>query len=129
MKRVLIPALLLLAACGTPQEQCINAATRDMRIVDGLIAETAGNIARGYAYVSVTEFHPEFIDCTPDATLENPDPAHRQCWEQVPTTLQKPVAIDLNAEAQKLASLQQKRATQARAAVATIAECRRVYPE
>jgi hypothetical protein len=45
MKRALL-SLLLLTACGTPQEQCINSVTRDMRVVDRLIAETEANLAR-----------------------------------------------------------------------------------
>ena len=41
MRRLLLPALLILTACGTPQEQCISAATRDMRVVDAIFRSVA----------------------------------------------------------------------------------------
>ena len=130
MKHVLVPGLLaLLAACGTPQENCINAATRDMRVVDGLIAETEGNLARGYAYKEVTTFSQQFQDCTPRPTVANPDPAPVQCLVQVPVTSREPMAIDLGAESAKLASLQAKRSAQSKAAEPAIAQCRAVHPE
>ena len=122
-------ALGLLAACGTPQQQCVAGATRDLRVVDRLVAETEGNLSRGYAFASVDETRPRFVDCTPDPTPERPDPKPRQCLEEVTETVSRPVAIDLNAEAAKLASLQTKRAELARSAQAVIAACQRQYPE
>lgn len=122
-------ALLALTACGTPQEQCVATVTRDMRVVDRLIAEAEGNLARGYAFASVTELRPVFVDCTPEPTVEVPDPRPRQCLKNEERTVSRPVAIDLTAEAAKLASLQTKRAQQAAAATAAIAACQRQYPE
>ena len=37
MKRLMLLPVLFLAACGTPQEQCISANTRDLQVVDRLI--------------------------------------------------------------------------------------------
>ena len=48
-RRVLMIAILALAACATPQERCLDAATRDLRTLDGLIAETRANLDRGFA--------------------------------------------------------------------------------
>ena len=59
MKRLTFLALAALAACGTPQEQCINRNTRDLRTVDRLIAEAEGNLQRGYAYETITVYEPE----------------------------------------------------------------------
>lgn len=129
MKRLLLPALIMLNACGTPQEQCVNTATRDLRIVDRLIAEAEGNLARGYAYETVTVYETEWVNCTPYPTETVPNPAPRSCFEQVPETSRKPVAINLAAEQSKLESLQAKRASQARAAAPTIAECKALNPE
>ena len=129
MKRLLLPALIMLNACGTPQQQCINSGTRDLRVVDRLIAETEGNLARGYAYKEVTTFSQQFQDCTPRPTVANPDPAPVQCLVQVPVTSREPMAIDLGAESAKLASLQAKRSAQSRAAEPAIAQCRAVHPE
>ena len=129
MKRFLLAPLLILAACGTPQEQCIGAATRDMRVVDRLIRETEANIARGYGYEEVTVFVPEWVDCTPRPTTANPAPPPQMCFDDVPQTSRKAVALDLNAEAAKLKSLKAKRAQQAKAAEAAIRQCKAQYPE
>lgn len=130
MRRMLMTGLLLtLAACGTPQEQCIGSVTRDMRVVDRLIAEAEGNLARGYAFASVVVTRPVFVDCTPKPTVDVPDPRPRQCLKNAERTVSRPVAIDLNAEAAKLASLKTKRTQQATAAAPAIAACQRQYPE
>lgn len=129
MKRFLLAPLLVLTACGTPQEQCIGGATRDMRVVDRLISETEANIARGYGYEEVTVFMPEWVDCTPRPTTANPAPPPQMCFEDVPQTSRKAVALDLNAEAAKLKSLKAKRAQQAKAAEAAIRQCKAQYPE
>ena len=50
MKRLILAPLLLLTACGTPQEQCISANTRDLQVVDRLIRDSEANLARGYGY-------------------------------------------------------------------------------
>ncbi len=129
MKRLTLVPLLLLAACGTPQEQCISANTRDLRVVERLIRETEGNLARGYGYETVTEYETDWIDCTPSPTEANPTPAHEMCFERVPVSVRKEVALDLNAEAAKLQSLQDKRAMLNRAAESVIAQCKAKYPE
>lgn len=129
MKRPALACLLLLAACGTPQEQCISAGTRDLRVVDRLIRETEGNLARGYGYETVTEYHAEWVDCTPRPIKGEPEPKHQLCLAEVPESVRKEVALDLNAEAAKLASLKAKRAELAGAAKALAAQCQAKYPE
>ena len=39
------------------------AVTRDMRVVDGLIAETEANISRGYAIEETVQVRKQFVDC------------------------------------------------------------------
>lgn len=129
MKTRYLLLLIALTACGTPQEQCIGAATRDMRVVDRLIAEAEGNLARGYAYETVTVFTPKWQDCTPRATESNPTPKPALCFEDVPETTREAVAIDLNAEAAKLKSLREKRSQQAKASTGAVADCRAKFPE
>lgn len=132
MKRSLLSVLLLLAACGTPQEQCINAATRDMRVVDRLIKEAEGNIARGYAFEEVTVWVTRWEVCgpPPPPPAEGEEPQRpRMCLEDVPQTTRRAVAIDLAAEAAKLKGLKAKRAEQAKAAAPAIAQCKARYPE
>lgn len=129
MKRLLLASLLLLTACGTPQEQCISANTRDLQVVDRLIRDTEGNLARGYGYQTVTEYEPRWIDCTPRPTKAVPNPASQMCFDRVPVSVRKEVALDLNAEAAKLKSLKVKRAALAKAAESIVAQCKAKYPE
>lgn len=122
-------ALVILAACGTPQEQCISANTRDLQVVERLIRDTEGNLARGYGYQTVTEYQPRWIDCTPRPTETTPEPARQMCFDRVAVTVRKEVALDLTAEAAKLKSLKVKRASLARAAESVIAQCKAKFPE
>jgi hypothetical protein len=133
MKRPLLATLALLAACGTPQEQCINRATRDLRTVDKLIAESEGNLARGYAYeeyeVSVPVLEPCLRPGRPTADNPNPPPVMGTCREWETETYTRPKAIDLAQEARKLDQLKVKRRQLARAAEPAIAQCRAEFPE
>ncbi|MFM7333432.1 MAG: hypothetical protein ACKO1H_03310 [Tabrizicola sp.] len=130
MKRLAILALGGLAACGTPQEQCINRNTRDLRTVDQLIAETQGNLGRGYAFETVTVYEDEWVYCPQAPVAEGqPTPPPRLCLDERPVTEKRPKAIDLNAEARKLDSLQAKRRDLARQAEGVIAQCKAQYPE
>lgn len=45
---LLAAALLLLAACAAPRENCEADARRELDLIDALIAETELNITRGY---------------------------------------------------------------------------------
>lgn len=131
--RLCLAALALLAACGTPQEQCISRGSRDLRTLDRLIAETQGNLDRGFAYVEVRV--PETIEYTCYEPGEpNPDgspgaPVPSRCERHSFSIEQRAVAIDLNAERAKLASMRAKRPELVRAAEAAAAACRQAYPE
>ena len=115
--------LCALAACGTPQEQCISAATRDLRVVDRLIAEAEANLERGYGYEYYTVMEIDYVPCGTEA-----DP-NRICAIRRPEQERRPVAIDLAAEQVKLTQLRSKRAQQAKAAAPAIAQCRIDNPE
>jgi hypothetical protein len=130
MKRFVILTLGLVAACGTPQEQCISRNTRDLRTVDRLIAETQGNLDRGYAFETITVYEDYWTYCTaPPVPEGQPAPAPRLCLDERPVTEQRAKAIDLNAEARKLDSLKAKRRELARKAEPVIAQCKAAYPE
>jgi hypothetical protein len=130
MKRTSLAALALLAACGTPQEQCISKGTRDLRTVDRLITETEGNLARGYALEKVTEYETYWGRCQDVFEVDGkPVLRPRLCLEERPVSVERPKAIDLAAEARKLKGLKTKRAELARAAEPVIAQCRAAYPE
>jgi hypothetical protein len=130
MKRLLFPTLVLLAACGTPQEQCIRQNTRDLRTVDRLIAETQGNLDRGYAFETITVYQDYWAYCPQrQPPAGQPAPPPRLCLEEREITQRRPKAIDLNDEARKLASLKEKRKALARQAEPVIAQCKAEYPE
>ncbi len=132
MRRIVLSSLcLLLAACGTPQEQCINRETRDLRVVNRLISETEGNLARGYAFEEYTVYETEYVRCGYDP--DDGDPATprrpRLCLDRVPEIERRPVAIDLAAEQRKLDSLLAKRRDLEGQAAQVVAACRAAYPE
>jgi hypothetical protein len=133
MRQIVLPALLILVACGTPQEQCISRETRDLRVVERLIAETQGNLDRGYGFEEVTVFTTEYVDCTPRVVVVDGTPPPvvepRLCLDEVPETVRRPVAIDLGAERRKLDSLIIKRRDLLARAEGVIAACKAAYPE
>jgi hypothetical protein len=124
-----------LAACGTPQEQCIRTATRELRTVDRLLAETRANLARGYSYETEEITRTEWVICdyvqdpasTPGAPLPKPRP--RYCFDDVTDTVRREVAIDPALERRKLAGLEEKRRDLNGKAAAAIRACQTKYPE
>lgn len=131
MRRLALFPLLLLTACGTPQEQCINRNTRDLRTIQSLVDETQANIARGYAIEEYTVYVPVWQICEIPVQTDpaKPAPPPRYCFEQEPQTRTRPKAIDLRAEGAKLDSLLERRDQLARAAEPVIAQCKAQYPE
>lgn len=130
MKRLTFLTLAALAACGTPQEQCISRNTRDLRTVDRLIAEAEGNLDRGYAFETVTVYEDYWTYCEQPRPPEGePIPPPRLCLDERPVTVERAKAIDLQDEARKLAGLKEKRKELARRAEAVIAQCKAEYPE
>jgi hypothetical protein len=130
MKRLLFVALAALTACGTPQERCISRSTRDLRTVDRLIQETEGNLQRGYALETVTRWEDYWGTCIEAEEVNGQVIAvPRSCLREYSYTEQRPKAIDLKAEAQKLEGLKAKRTELARAASPVIAQCKAEFPE
>ncbi|MFZ1726556.1 MAG: hypothetical protein WBO29_03185 [Albidovulum sp.] len=120
---------LLLTACGTPQEQCIRAATRELRTVTSLIAETEATIARGYGYQSEEIVRWAWVRCDFDPSQPGlPDPTP-MCWEPFSDTVQRPVAIDPAVEARKLAGLKSRQKTLQTQANSQISNCRAQFPD
>ncbi len=132
MRRTLL-ILTLLSACGTPQERCINGVTRDLRVVDRLIATSEGNLKRGYALEEVTITRTVWVSCpvpVPTVGVEgDPPPPPRLCLDEVDDTETRPKAINLTAEAETLASLKAKRIDLVRASAPGIAQCKSEFPE
>lgn len=133
VKTLLLPGLLVLAACGTPQQNCIRQNTQDLRTVEKLIAESERNLARGYGVeketVIVSTMRPCYFPGRPTKDNPNPAPVLRYCDRDVAQTVNRPVSIDLDAEAVKLRQLKDKRALLARQAQSVVAQCQAIYPE
>lgn len=119
---------LILSACGTPQEQCIRGNTRELRQVDALIAETRGNLARGYGYDEYTVTDWDWEPCF-DGRPVRKGYAPRMCWEPYERTERRAVALDPAAEQRKLAALEARRKVLVRQVAPLIEACKAQYPE
>jgi len=126
-----VSALLMLAACGTPQERCISGVTRDLRIVDKLIGQSQQNLARGYAMEDVVQYDTRWAQCSAGvaATATTPAQPPRMCLEDYSYTVAQPKSINLADERVKLTEMQKKRRELAKEADPAIAQCRLEHPE
>ena len=126
----------LVAACGTPQERCIDSATRDLRVVEGLIAGLERDLARGYTVDHLQVAETRWMPCTGHVYVpgkgDRPGhyrPVQRMCLGEQVRTVSRPRAIDLAAERRNLDEMRLKRAELARTADAGVAQCRAQFPE
>lgn len=124
MRHLLLLPLILLVACATPREKCIAAATKDIRVLDRLIAESQGNIQRGYGYDIERYTRWDFVICG-----RRKNGAFHYCWEPVDRTRRVPVAVDLTEEQRRLDSMVRKRAELERSVGPRIAACSATFPE
>lgn len=126
------PALLLvlplaLAACATPRESCLSSVSREGRVIDALIAETRGNVARGYGIEEREELRTRRQLCDfrrADGTI-----GRRFCDRVVTDEVRVPVTLDIEAEKVKLDQLLARREALARAEASARAQCVARYPE
>lgn len=124
---ILLP-LILATACATPREACISGVNSELRVINSLIAETRGNLARGYALeersdVRIVRDTCETRDRT-GAVIERV-----RCDRTETFTTEVPKAIDLNAERAKLTSLEERQMQMQVNAQAGIAQCVAANPE
>ncbi|MGY6410704.1 MAG: hypothetical protein ACXIUV_06735 [Alkalilacustris sp.] len=115
--------LMALAACGTPFDRCVRPVQAELRTVDRLIAETEGNIARGFAIERQNQIIQERVPCL------DSDGFRTWCLAPVVTETRRPVAIDRDVERGKLATLRARRSELQALAVVTEARCRAEFPE
>lgn len=117
-------AMLSLAACATPQEQCISAAGKDLRTVEALIATARGNLSRGFAVETRDRLVNVEQVCGVDA--EGKD---IMCDMAVSEEERVAVAIDFEAEERKLNSLLARRDELLASRNRAIQACLAQYPE
>lgn len=123
--------VLVVAACGTPQEQCISRNTQEYRTVANLLGEVEANLARGYAWEERTVTRTEWDDC-PYVIRDkdgNSRIVNRSCMRQVPDIERYRVPIDPAAETRKAANLADRRAALQSRADAAVKACRAAHPE
>ena len=119
--------LVTLAACATPREQCIGSVTKDLRVLNSLIAETEANLARGYAIEQTQDVRVLRRTCT--GRNEDGSEFRFPCDETETFTKERPVAIDLNAERAKLQSLLERQSQTKAASDQAVLACIRANPE
>ncbi|WP_241557825.1 hypothetical protein [Falsirhodobacter deserti] len=128
-----LPLMAALAACATPQERCIDSATRDLRVVDRLIAQGERTLSRGYGIEQYQVTRPTWRQCgwypvrTSDGRIVRGAP--RMCWEDEIETRERAVAVNLDEEARTLKSLREKRNELIRRSNAAVAQCQASFPE
>ena len=121
------PFLLALMACATPQQRCIIKAAPDLPVLNRLIAESEGNLTRGYAFADVEMEIDVWKLCRVDLTPS--EVGQTMCLETETTTTREAVAIDLTAEAAKLASMRARRDEIEAQAQPAFAQCQAEFPK
>lgn len=126
-----LAAVILLTACGTPQEQCISRNTREYRVVSGLLAEVEGNLARGYAWEEREVSSLEWEDCPMIVRDKDGEPraVFRPCLRRVTDTERFRVPIDPLSETRKRDGLIERQAALRGPAESAVRACRAAYPE
>lgn len=126
----ILATLVLVAACGTPQEQCIRQGTRNIQVLDRLIAESRATLDRGYAIEQVQVDNWVWVVCGPPRMVEGkPVGGPERCFRNVPEMQSRPVGVNLNDERAKLASMEAKRRELDRAAAPLVADCKARFPQ
>ena len=101
--------LPVLAGCASPLQQCLQANAGELYDVRADIARTQGNIERGYAVHRQTVTTTQVGFCGGVGRYYDPVGIYWSgCRYPSSTRVETPVAIDVNAERQKLAALQQR---------------------
>lgn len=135
-----LPALCLLGACATPQQQCVATATHDLVVVNHLVAQLQVDIDRGYGMKQSQIVTPMWRPCFGHGgwgdDWDDPHGHHHArftgpdlCLDDNVQTVSTPVAIDLAQARQTLAELKRKQAELNREAGPAIAQCQALYPK
>ena len=132
-RNLALPILLALAvaACGTPQEQCISRNTSELRTVTRLLEEVEGNLARGYAWEEREVSDTVLTTCRRVVRDKdgNAHVIHDSCWRDITRTERYRVAIDPAAEARKAEGLRTRKGKLEAQVPAILAACKEAFPE
>lgn len=122
-KFIILAALLTLAACATPREQCISGARAEQSAIVARIQIAEGNIARGFA------IHHQRVPYTYAGICYDGVGGSYSCPRTGVRTSETPVAIDVAEERRKLAGLKRQLPAATARADAAAAQCRMTHPE
>ncbi|QBX34437.1 hypothetical protein E4191_06720 [Paracoccus liaowanqingii] len=122
---------LALAACGTPQERCIDRNTSEYRTISALLAEVEGNLARGYSWQERQVVRTRFEQCRRVYRDRNGQQhvSTYGCWRDYVDSERYRVPIDPAAETRKRDGLEARQAALTRGARAAVSACREAFPE
>lgn len=118
---------LVLTACATPREQCLSAVSRDLVINERLIAQTERTLDRGFALRQEQRVREVTRTCR--GVTESGEEVRTRCPDVIVRDVTVPVAVDLNAERAKLASLRTRNAQLRAALPAAQNRCLALHPE
>lgn len=120
---VLAP-LALLAACATPQQQCLSQNSVELRAVQSQISSIEATLARGYAlHVQRVPYTAMGVCFSKAKGGAYPCPETR--WRDD----ERPVAVDMNDQRARLSALKKKLPALQKAYTNAEAACRAAYPE
>ena len=119
----MIPFLLLLAACATPQERCINDAAAPYRAALKERAAIAKSLSRGFDYVTEFETRRVFTHCKVGKDGWVP------CWDRKTYPVTRRVPIDRDSLTKRDAQLARDLPSLERAAERGAAACIAALPE
>lgn len=119
--------LVALAACETPREACINDVARELRTINSLIAQTRGNLDRGFGLETRQETREVRTTCR--GRTETGEEVRVRCEETRTRNVRVPVTLDLDQERVKLRQLESRLANLQRQTQQSIAQCQALYPE
>ncbi|WP_112322573.1 hypothetical protein [Oceanibium sediminis] len=103
-----LAAPLLLLACATPQERCLDSARANVTGLQTAIAIAEANIARGFALDRQVVPQSRLTFCTGTGFGERVRVGLNTCRETRYRTVSTPVPLDIEAEQRKLESMRER---------------------
>ena len=124
---IALAPIALLVACASPQQQCLNNVTKELRVNAFLIAQTQANLNRGYAIDRQQRVTRGFDRCR--ERLADGTVTSTLCRTTQVREVNVPQAINLSVERDTLDQLLATRANLEKQAAAATTQCRALYPE
>jgi hypothetical protein len=127
--RLALPLLLAaLAACTSPQEQCLTSANSALAALDSQIQVAQANLARGFAVQQVTRNVPQATSCSNVSRSDTLVTANSMCIANNVQTVDVRVDIDPVVEQRRLDQMIASRPAVAQQSAAAASACRAQYP-